>query len=168
LLDDFSDWAFLDRRVHRSRLSAEWKPLKFKFDPESKGRGGFPDVACSYLSGLIGLRKPICDILFPVPDDAIEFLSIMVNGNDWLLVNCLASVKSYDAQTSCFHRDACGGEIYWIDHVEFPRHPRQNGEVFTLEDSNRAELLVVEPFRDRFLRSSLRGLNFREVGRICS
>ncbi len=168
VLDDFSDWPLLDQRIHRLRLGADWKPLKFKFDPDAKVRRGLPDVTCSYLTGLVALRKPARDVLFPVPDDAIEFLPIYVDGGDWLLVNCLASVKSYGPQASSLRRDRGSGQIYWPEYVEFPNRPRLDGEIFTLEDSNRAELLVIEPFRDRYARNSLKGLGFREVGRIRS
>jgi hypothetical protein len=164
LLEDFdADWPLFDG-INRKPLVATWRIPRLKLNTDEHPGATAPDISTLYMSGVVAFRSEVRDVVFPIGADGIEFLPILVAGAPWLLANCLTTLKSYDVRTSRFFRGLTG-EIYLVDRLNLLAGPT-SGEVFTIEDSNRAELFVLESFKQRIERSKLNGITFREIGRV--
>lgn len=166
LLEDFLQWKEFDLEFSlnfRSLASLRDK-LVFKFDAEATGEiKPVPDISPSYVSGMLLFRSTLMPALFPAPCPDLEFLPIRVAGEDWRLLNCLKTTKGYDAEASKFFRGETG-QIFFVQHLVVTDPTVAGCELFTLEDSNRAQLYCLPAFKERIEALGLKGLKFREIG----
>jgi len=166
LVDSEAAEPYLYGKEWRSLLDG-WTPLPFYFyaDPKDirKGWDKKPDI-CEYHEGLF-VPPNLLDAVFPTKPPELEFLPVLIDGEDWLLLNCLKTTKDYDQERSKFHRDNDDRrQIYMIDYVVIHDPTVESVGLFTLEDSNRAVLFATQTFVDRIHQLGLKGISFREIG----
>jgi hypothetical protein len=80
------------------------------------------------------------------------------------LLNCLKTTKDYDPERSRFYRSGPNNQIYMIDYLVIYDPTVELVGLFTLEDSNRASILVTESFVNRINQLGLKGIEFDEIG----
>ena len=145
-------------------LLKDWHPLSFYFhvDKQRKGENKIPDI-CIFTDGLF-LRTDLIDDVFPEKPVELEFLPVLIDENNWRLINCLKTTKDYDENRSKFVRSNENNQIYMINHLVIYDTSVEKVGLFTLEDSNRAWLFATESFVKRITKLGLKGINFREIG----
>lgn len=148
--------------LNRERRLADWTPLDFTLF--SDGNSSFtPDICTAYYSGVLVLRAELRAQIFPDDCDGIEFLPVHVDGTDWNLVNCLNTTHDYDPKESLYSR-CLNGEIFLVQRLRVSETILGKFEIFTIDDSNRAQLFAVESFVNRIKRLKLKGITFKEIG----
>lgn len=166
LVDSKEGRHYLEGKEWRS-LKDGWQPLPFYFysDPKEikKGWDKRPDI-CKYHHGLF-VPHDLLDVVFPVKPPKLEFLPVLIDGEDWLLLNCLKTTKDYDPERSKFYRDNDERQqIYSLEYVVIHDTSVNSVGLFTLDGSNRATLFATQTFVDHINKLGLKGLNFREIG----
>lgn len=145
-------------------LKPAWHPLQYVLYAPKEHEGREPDLCVCDSVGIV-LRANLVDDVFPNKPDEIELLPVLVDGKDWLFVNCLKTTKGYDTNRSKFLRDSEGDkQIFLINYVVVTDVSVRDAELFTLEDSNRAWVIATESFVKRIKSHKLNGLGFREIG----
>ncbi|EIC30163.1 MULTISPECIES: hypothetical protein [Methylomicrobium] len=147
-------------------LREGWHPLPFSFyaDPKDikKGWNKQPDI-CIYHEGLF-IRVDLISVIFPEKPVELELLPILIDGEHWMLLNCLKTTKDYDPEQSKFYRSGENQQIYMIKHLVLYDSSVEPIGLFTLEDSNRAGIFVTESFVERINKLGLKGVEFNEIG----
>ncbi|WP_426994395.1 hypothetical protein [Methylomonas sp. CM2] len=166
LVDSKASESYLEGKEWISLLDS-WQPLPFYFysDPKDirKGWDKRADI-CAYLEGLF-IPQSLLDTIFPAKPPELEFSPVLIDGEDWLLLNCLKTTKDYDPERSKFHRDNDDRrQIYMIDYVVIHDPTVESVGLFTLEDSNRSTLFATQTFVDHIHQLGLKGISFREIG----
>lgn len=123
-----------------------------------------PDI-CKCNQGIL-FRADLLDTIFPAKPGELEFLPVLVDGNDWLLINCLKTTRDYDESKSQLFRRGINKQIFMINYLVIHDKSVANVGLFTLEDSNRASIFATEPFVDRINLLNLKGMSFKEIGYI--
>jgi hypothetical protein len=148
-------------------LKNDWHSLEYKFHFSEKdmkrGWNKIPDI-CFCSPGGMSIPINLIDSIFPNIPKEIELLPIVVEGQDWLLLNCLKTTKNYDEKKSQFFRRGEKNQIFMFNHVVVCDASVLNIGLFTLEDSNRAWIIATESFVDLIKNLALKGLGFREIG----
>jgi hypothetical protein len=150
-----------------------WRPLKYtlnlKKTEKRNGAVNHPDI-CKCNSPGVLFRANLVNEIFPDRIDEIELLPVLVDGEDWLFINCLKTTEFYDKERSKFLRDAGeNGQIFMIQHVVVTDSSVKDVELFTIADSNRVWIIATESFVDRIKKIGINGLDFREIGSLeCS
>jgi hypothetical protein len=163
VLGDASAWDGLSPNLNRKSLAQGWKMLDFEFTQNGGQTLPAPDICAVYLPGIIVFRKDLKAALFPSPCEWLEFLPVNVAGGEWLLLNCLKSTNQYDRGRSICLRGT-NNEIFLVQKIAVTDQTLDACQVFTIEDSNRGQLFVLPPVRERAMRLGLKGINFREIG----
>lgn len=163
LLRDFSQWALIDEFVNRKPMPAGGLSANFHFD--QREGFGLPDICTVCYSGVLAFRGDLKDKIFPHPADELEFLHINVENSSWLLLSCLRAASEIDLGYSDVAR-GLSGEIFYVVKVRVTDLRAKAWEMFTLKDSNRAQLFVTNEFRERVEKLGLKGIEFKEVGEI--
>jgi hypothetical protein len=165
LLGDISRWNLIDAEINKVPFTKEVSPYEFYFRQFGEDDNNVPDVCTVYISGAIAFRADLKDQLFPSASEKLEFLSIKASGVPWLLLNCLQAASSIKAEGSEVMR-GLNGDICFVMKVIVNDLKAKEWDVFTLADSNRAQLFVTEAFRTRFEKLKLKGITFQAIGAI--
>jgi hypothetical protein len=144
------------------RMSDGWQPLNFDFYINPKKSQRRPDITNTL--PCLAFRRELRDLIFPVDSPDVELLPILASGDEWLIVNCLSSIKSFDEGRSVVHRDP-GGTIFMIKRLVVPTSSI-NASIFTVNGSNRSSTYVLDPFVDRIKALEVEGLSFTVIGEI--
>ncbi|PWF45024.1 hypothetical protein C7C56_018645 [Massilia glaciei] len=97
--------------------------------------------------------------------DGLELLPLKVEGKDWKLLNCLNSIDNVDEKRSILHRDD-SGKIFMVQKLVINNLAVDKNEFFTIQDSNRSSIFVIESFVNRVRQLGLKGLQFRHIGEV--
>lgn len=148
-------------------LCEGWHPLAFTFEADERitNKGWCikqPDL-CLYNDGLF-FRGDLVDVIFPEKPAELEFLPVLIDGDDWWLLNCLKTTRAYDPKRSRFSRGGERQQIDMIDYLVLHDATVEPVGLFTLEDSNRYSLLATESFVERIHKLDLKGVDFDEIG----
>lgn len=145
------------------KMADNWTPIHFEFYGE-KGSAR-PDI--TYILPCLAFQAGLKSQIFPFESDELEFLPIVVSGDDWLIVNCLRATNRYDEAKSLLHRDQTG-EIFMVQNLIVTTPLPEGSELFVIDGSNRAYTYLLESLVDRIKNLGLNGLTFKEIGRIVS
>jgi hypothetical protein len=151
--------------LNQKSLAENWIPLSCKLETCDKNSIEIPSICTLYISGLIAFRAELRDALFPTEKPELELLPIRVADQPWLVVNCLASVVKFDEKKSQIMRDE-SKQIFMILRLQLDSASVNGYEMFTLDESNRAQVFVTESFRDRVQGLNLKGITFQSIGEI--
>lgn len=157
------DWQRLEGKLNHQRLASDWAPLDFCFKATGKTAVLTPSICSVYFPGVLAFRSELRDVIFPSPCGELEFLPIRADDESWFLLNCLKSTSQYDPQQSVMMRSANGG-VFFIQRVVVNDNSVRACGVFTIEDSNRGQLLVLPSVKERITKARAHGLNFPEIG----
>lgn len=164
LLTDASQWAAIEAKLNKASMDdADLTSCTFEFQEVDKKTKHTPDVCSVYISGALAFKKEFKEALFPNAATQLEFLPFTVLGKPWLLLNCLQAASSIDATASKVMR-GLNGEICYVMKIRVTDSLVQGWDVFTLDDSNRAQLFVTNAFLERFKKLGLKGIEFQEIG----
>ena len=137
--------------------------MEFEFRAVDRKSTKLPDICTAYLPGVVAFRAALKSALFPSKCDDLEFLPITVAGMQWLLMNCLKTVRQFDEQKSQVLR-GLNGEIFMVVKLCVTDPAARDCEVFTLAESNRTQLFARTSLKDRIKKLQLEGITFRRVG----
>ena len=165
LIEDASRWELIGAAINKVPFSTETPPYEFYFRQFEVGEGSVPDICTVYISGAIAFRADLKEQLFPSASDDLEFLSIKASGVPWLLLNCLQVTSSIKGEGSEVIR-GLNGDICFVMKVIVNDPKAKEWDVFTLADSNRAQLFVTEAFCARVKKLKLKGITFQAIGAI--
>lgn len=165
LLLDSSQWPSIGAELNRVPMMGVDPALVFDFKQVDVKTLDLPDVCSVYIPGALAFKEELKNGLFPNSSTELEFLPITVSGKPWLLLNCLQTASGIDAAGSEVMR-GLNGEICFVMKIRVTDPKAQEWDVFTLTDSNRAQLFVTNAFRERFERLGLKGVSFQAIGEI--
>src|SRR5689334_18745981 len=97
LLNNPEDRRRLDGLNFRPMLS-NWFSPEFGFHIGRGSGSKQPDISCT--QSCIAFRRELLDKVFPDTQVHLELLPIRVAGDDWILVNCLKTVRGLDESRS--------------------------------------------------------------------
>lgn len=158
-------WPSIANAINRRSLRDGWAPPEFTFQAVDSRATQVPGICTVYLPGVLAFRADLRSSLFPQESAAIEFLPIVVGKEPWLLLNCLTSAKQIDEQQSQVMRGA-NGEIFMVLKLRVMDPAMRASELFTLADSNRGQLFVRSPFKERVEALRLKGITFQKIGEL--
>lgn len=144
------------------RMADVWKPLDFDFYINPKKAQLRPDITNAM--PCLAFRRELKDVIFPVENPNLEFLPIIASGDEWLIVNCLQTISTFDEANSIVHRDP-GGTIFMIKKLVVP-NSSINASIFTVDGSNRSCIYLLDPFVERIKALALEGLTFTTIGEV--
>lgn len=162
---DYPEWANATASLNRASISGGGFPLPLVFHEPNKSTVNRPDIATVYISGALAFRAALKELLFPSAPPALEFLPITVEGEAWWLLNCFQAVSDVDPARSAF-MNGLNGEICFVMKLCVTDPQAQDWELFTLRDSNRAQLFATDAFRDRVQKLGLHGISFAPIGEL--
>lgn len=165
LLHDFADWGSLGAVLNRSSLVGGEFPNSFDFKQVDEQGVFLPDICTVYIFGALAFRADLKEQLFPNPSKNLEFLPITASGKPWLLLNCLQAVSGIDPDGSTVMR-GLNGEICLVMKLRVTDPQAHEWDVFTLTNSNRAQLFVSSAFVERVKGLKLKGISFQEIGEV--
>jgi hypothetical protein len=165
LLCDSSQWPAIGAQVNRVRMVGTGLMPVFGFEQIDEKTVDLPDICTVYISGAIAFRADLKEALFPDASTQLEFLPIMASGKSWLLLNCLQTATNIDPEGSEVMR-GLNGDICFVMKIRVTDPKAQDWDVFTLTDSNRAQLFVTDVFRARVAQLKLKGITFKQIGEI--
>lgn len=155
-------WQRQSQGLNKDSLVEGWQPLAFTLESFGKDDVAVPDIATISFPGALALRSNRVSDVFP-DCGGLEFLPIKVDGNPWFLVNVLTPQAEIDETKSSVLR-ALGGEIFMVLELTIASNSAQVvAELFTLKNSNRAQLFALESFRNRLDRTGMKGITFRAI-----
>lgn len=149
--------------INRRSLANHWVPLELTVLDNVNEVRSYPEIAVCDFGGLIA-QVNVAEKLFG-STKGIELLPVVVDGQPWFFANCLNQVKSFDEARSRVLRGLTG-EIFMIKDIIITDPAAAEYEIFTLESSNGATLLVTDGFRRRIDREAICGISFRKIGAI--
>lgn len=163
-MQNSSAWELIGPAINRRPLGRSWEARAFDFQQLESKAPDLSDICTVYIPGALAFRSDLKDKLFPNPTN-LEFLPITASGQSWMLLNCLQSASDIDLDESEVMR-TLDGEICLVMKALVTDPRARNWDVFTLEASNRAQLLVSDDFRRRVKALKLEGITFRVVGQV--
>lgn len=163
LLQEPARWEGLLASLNKTSLVSTWVAPDFVLQAVDKRADKWPNI-CSAAS-VLAIRADLRGTLFPSASCDFELLPVKVSGEDWLVLNCLKSVKGFDEERSEVLR-GINGEVFLVLRLRITDPAAHQCEAFTLADSNRAQLFVRASFRDRIKKSKLQGITLREIGEL--
>lgn len=138
-----------------------WVKYNYDFHEFGKGKSKKPDVWL--IGGALALRADLKEQVFPDFKEGLEFLPIQVSEEDWFIVNCMTATKCFDEDESVLYSGP-EKQIFMIIHVVVTDSSLAKSEIFVLDGSNRATLLIFPSFVERVAKLKLNGLTFQEIG----
>lgn len=165
LLRDSSQWPSIGAELNRMPMMDTGLAPVFDFKQVDEQTLDLPDVCSVYIPGALAFKEELKEALFPNSSAELEFLPIAVSGRPWLLLNCLQTASGIDAAGSEVMR-GLNGDICYVMKIRVTDPKAQEWDVFTLTDSNRAQLFVTNAFRERFEKLGLKGVSFQAIGEI--
>lgn len=163
LLREPEKWSSLLGSLNQASLSATWVAPDFVLQTVDKRADKRPSICTA--ASVLAVRADLLQMLFPAGSNDFELLPAKVSGEDWLILNCIKSVKGFDEEGSQVLRGV-NGEIYLVLRLRITDPSAHQHEAFTLTDSNRAQLFVRTSFRERVKKSKLQGITLREIGEL--
>ena len=157
---DISIWMEATANLNRSPLRSAWPDVHLYVHAQRARRPEpTPDIAPVH-QGALAFRTESRDRLFP-SHEGLEFLPVKVGDEDWFLLNCMNTIPQIDEQRSEVHRDTDGTifavmKLFVPDGMTVP-------EIFTIADSNRAQLFTTSAFKTRVESSGLQGITFQST-----
>lgn len=139
--------------------------MEFEFDPEDKTSVQISSICTVYMSGILAFRADVKTELFPEACFGLEFLPITVDAKPWLLLNCLNTVMHFDETKSSVMRGG-NGDIFMVLELTVTEPVDRQHELFTLSQSNRAQLFALPSFKNRVEKLGLEGITFHRVGEV--
>ncbi len=164
LFIDQSKASDIFQQLNQSPLLPSWSAPELVLRTVDKRAKKRPDI--SKVVNLIVMRADALPLLFPTPNGDFEFLPAIVDGEKWVVLNCLRSVETFVEDKSDVARDAPDGQIFYVGKLFVNSAVVNQYEAFTLDNSNRSSLFVRSSFRDRLIHSKLQGINLREIGAV--
>ena len=158
-------WQDFGSRLNRRSVVNDWVVPEVEFITVGRNATQIPDICSFYLPGHIAFPSRLKVVIFPSACNELEFLPLNVDGADWLLLNCLKTTKRYSAQESIVSRGA-NGEIFLIQKIVVSDESLSDCEVFTIDDSNRGQLIFLAGIEERIKKLGLKGFDFREIGQL--
>jgi hypothetical protein len=149
-------------RYNRESLAQEWTPLSYRFVDSDDGKNLQPSI-CSQPSTIL-FRAELLHAIFPSPCVYFEFLPVVVGSENWLSLNCLKTTLQYDPKRSLFMRSPRTADIAFIRKLVVQDPSVRECEIFTLADSNRATLIVLQSFKRRIEELKVGGISFENIG----
>lgn len=163
LLQEPEKWDGLLASLNQTSLSSMWVAPDFVLQTVDKRADKRPNICTA--ASVLAVRADLQQILFTSGSSDFELLPARVSGEDWLILNCLISVKGFDEEKSQVLRGSAA-EIYLVLRLRVTDPAAYQHEAFTLTDSNHAQLFVRSSFRDRVKKSKLHGITLREIGEL--
>lgn len=152
--------------VNINGLSKKWVLLHAY--TSSDGGRNLPAIdATAVYSGGFAISKLKANNFFSEIHSEIEFLNILVDSEPWYFVNCLSKVDVFDEARSSVGR-GLDGRVFFVSRLVLSEASLDGLDLFTLGNSNRAQLFVSKRFKDRAEAMCLRGICFREIGEVIS
>lgn len=142
-------------------LLTSWITYNYNFHEFGKYKSKKPDIWI--IGGALALRADLKGEVFPDANKELEFLPIRVSEEDWYIVNCMKSTRCFDEGESVLYSGP-EKQIFMIVHVVVTDSSLAKSEIFVLDGSNRATLLMFPSFVERITRLKLKGLSFQEIG----
>lgn len=165
LLTDFDEnWKRISGKINRVPMFEDWLPLKLEMRAMDKRGPKVPSIATVYLSGLLAFPAWVKEKLFPT-SKGLEFLPVEVDGEPWLLLNCLNAAETFDEDGSEAWR-AGEGQIFTVLRLKVTDPKVRGLELFTLDGSNRAQLFATPSFIARVQTLKLEGIVFNRIGEV--
>lgn len=165
LLRDSSQWPAISAKINRFTMTGVGLTPVFDFKQVDKQTVDLPDICTVYISGALAFKAELREVLFPDSSTELEFLPITASGKPWLLLNCLQTASGIDAAGSEVMR-GLNDDIYFVMKIRVTDPKAQAWDVFTLTDSNRTQLFVTDPFRERLEKLGLKGIEFQTIGEV--
>jgi len=157
---DHAGWQDVTKDLNRSSLAGGWKAVELELHTFDRSESEVPDIGTIHVPGALAFRAELLDALLP-SRERLELLPLIVNSQQWLLVNCLNWVDSYDESKSKVMR-GLNGDIFMV--LKLILGAGQSApELFTLTESNRAQLFATDSFKARVERLNLKGITFRRM-----
>lgn len=138
-----------------------WVKYNYEFREFGKKKSKKPDIWI--IGGALALRSDLKEKVFPDLNEGLEFLPIRVSEEDWFIVNCMTVTKCFDESESILYSGP-EKQIFMIIHVVITDSSLEKNEVFVLDGSNRATLLIFPSFVERISKLKLNGISFQEIG----
>jgi hypothetical protein len=142
-------------------LLNDWVKYTYEFHELGKEKSKRPDIWT--IGGALALRSDLKEKVFPELNEDLEFLPIRVSEEDWFVVNCMTATKCFDESESVLYSGP-EKQIFMIIQVVITDSSLAEREIFVLDGSNRATLLIFPSFVERIAKLKLNGLSFQEVG----
>jgi hypothetical protein len=168
LLENFETDYKLLNGVGWHSLKQTWRVLNFTFYATKKEQIKKPVIkqtACVSNTSNVIFRADLINEIFPDKKNEIELLPVLIDGKDWVLVNCLKTTSFYNPDKSKFLRSSENhSQIYMIQHVVVNDDSIKDFGLFTLEDSGRVPLIATDLFVEKIKKIGVVGLDFAEIG----
>jgi hypothetical protein len=150
-------------------MRSTWQPLDFQFardEHTEKHKWAKPSI--SNMFSLLAFKAELKESLFPMALKGYELLPFTVEGQPWYAVNCLKTTAAFDEKASDMHRSIPPKkEIFMILKIVFTDPAlAEEPYYFTVDGSSRTSLFCGEKFERLVESLSLKGLQFREIGRL--
>lgn len=162
LLKDDAAFGLLEK-INWEPLARSWTPVDFVLKNVDGKSKRIPNICTVYIGGVLAFPEGMRDSIFPATNAGLEFLPITVDGKRWLLLNCLNTVNEFDEKDSTVMRGP-SGQIFMVSKLKVTDPLARDYELFTLAESNRANLFVLSSFKDRIERLGLQGITFQLIG----
>lgn len=158
-------WHSMVSQLNRRRLVEKWPQLQFELQTVDAQSALVPNICAVTLPGIIAFGAQFRSIFLPTEESNFELLPIDVQGQSWLLLNCLCSADEYDRRRSRVMVGA-NGEVFLVVELHMAGAKAPACEFFTLNHSNRGQLFVRDSFKRRVEEVHMEGIAFRKIGSI--
>lgn len=142
-------------------LLSNWASYACDFHQFGKTDSKKPDIWI--IGGSLALRADLKGKVFPLPNNDLEFLPIRVSEEDWYIVNCMTATSCFDESQSVLYSGP-EKQIFMISYVIVTDPALEEKEIFVLDGSNRATLLLFSSIVERISKLKLNGITFQEIG----
>jgi hypothetical protein len=150
-----------EMQFNKNSLLKSWNIYQYELHEFGKKVSKIPDIWI--INGALAIRFDLKELIFPTENKGLEFLPILVGGQDWLIVNCMNATDSYSREESVLYSGP-EGQVFMIIHLVITDVLIEQKEVFVLEGSNRATLFMFPSIVERITKLKLNGISFREIG----
>jgi hypothetical protein len=155
--------------VNSVKLADSWSSYGLRwFFP--KGKEKKPLVSSIFLPGVLAFRCDVVRNIFSANESNLEWLPIEIEGDSWLVLNCLRQAAGYDENESIFlrtpHEDGNpdpNGHILYINRLKLARPRDLELEVFKVFGVSHSMLFVTDKFIERYNKAGLNGLSFKPL-----
>ena len=153
------------RDLNKRRLSDEWTAIGVRSLDVGDIGALLPGICVLNTGALAVANSDLARVFDGLPIE-VEYLPLEVDGQSWSIVNCLSDVDGVVDQESNVMR-AGNGEIFMVLRLVLGAQAISVPPLFTLTNSNRAQIFATSEFVNRIVESGVRGLQFDEIGKVC-